>query len=113
MLVKEPECRITLPEIISHPWFQKDLPPGFMDINQHVNPAAHRQSEAEIVAVVKEAQVSAGTHVGVVDNCRWCCVCPKWLVISRLCGAAEVLKETLLIHGCRYQLVTLILIISI
>ncbi|GAB4815243.1 hypothetical protein N2152v2_002289 [Parachlorella kessleri] len=58
MLVKEPERRISTQQIISHPWFQKNLPSGFMETNQKVNPGLHQQSEADICAVVREAQLS-------------------------------------------------------
>ena len=59
MLVKEPERRISTQQIISHPWFQNNLPVGFMETNLKVNPDLHKQSEADICAVVREAQVRA------------------------------------------------------
>ncbi|PSC67948.1 acyl-binding domain-containing 4-like isoform X1 isoform A [Micractinium conductrix] len=58
MLVKDPSQRISIPGIMAHPWFQSSLPQGLMDLNGRVDPTAARQSEEEIVSVVREAQAS-------------------------------------------------------
>lgn len=58
MLVKSPEGRIGLEEVTRHPWFTASPGlPGLLALGQRVNPGAAKQSEAEIVAVVREAQV--------------------------------------------------------
>ena len=38
ILVAEPKRRITIPEIQRHPWYQKDLPPGVVDMNDNLPP---------------------------------------------------------------------------
>lgn len=58
MLVRQPEQRLTLPQIIQHPWFTKELPAGLLDINSRVTGNLAKQSEEEVVATVREAQGS-------------------------------------------------------
>ena len=58
MLVKNPEGRIGLEEVTRHPWFTASPAlPGLLALGQRVNPGAAKQTEADIVAVVREAQV--------------------------------------------------------
>ena len=38
ILVADPKKRITIPEIQRHPWYRKDLPPGVVDMNDHLPP---------------------------------------------------------------------------
>ena len=52
-----PRQRPILPGNAWPPAPLQNLPPGFMEINTRVNPEAAKQSEAEIAAVVREAQV--------------------------------------------------------
>ncbi|KAI3430307.1 hypothetical protein D9Q98_004903 [Chlorella vulgaris] len=66
MLVKDPGQRITMPGIMVHPWFQRNMPEGLLELNSRVDPEQARQSEAEVVAVVREAQMS--TRNMDVDN---------------------------------------------
>jgi serine/threonine-protein kinase SRK2 len=40
MLTPNPAERITLPAIMQHPWFVKDLPPGLHEMNDHLVSAA-------------------------------------------------------------------------
>lgn len=57
MLLKDPSERILLSDIIKHPWFLKDMPGGFLDINSNRGlPSPPSQDEAEFNAVVHEAQ---------------------------------------------------------
>eukprot|EP00887_Chlorella_sp_A99_P000352 scaffold13.g352.t1 len=58
MLVRQPDQRLTLPQIMTHPWFAAEMPPGLMEINARVNGSLAKQSEDELVAVVREAQQS-------------------------------------------------------
>ncbi|KAI7839122.1 hypothetical protein COHA_007125 [Chlorella ohadii] len=59
MLVKDPGQRITMPGIMAHPWFQKNMPAGLLELNSRVDPeSAARQSEDEVRSVVREAQGS-------------------------------------------------------
>ena len=43
MLVKESGQRVTMPEIMAHPWFQRSMPAGLLDINSRVDPSKARQ----------------------------------------------------------------------
>ena len=36
ILVDKPEKRITIPEIQRHPWYQEDLPPGVIEMNDNL-----------------------------------------------------------------------------
>lgn len=59
MLVKDPGQRITMPGIMAHPWFQKNMPPGLLELNSRVDPeSAARQAEDDVRSVVREAQGS-------------------------------------------------------
>lgn len=40
ILVSQPNKRITIPEIQRHPWYLKDLPPGVVDMNDHLPPVS-------------------------------------------------------------------------
>ena len=40
ILVAQPGKRITIPEIQRHPWYLKDLPPGVVDMNDHLPPVS-------------------------------------------------------------------------
>lgn len=49
MLVKDPGQRISMPGIMSHPWFVKDMPPALQGLNERVDPeAASRQVRAAL-----------------------------------------------------------------
>lgn len=57
MLWRNPSERITLTDIVKHPWFLRDLPAGLLDMNARPDlPAAPVQDEAEFLAVIQEAQ---------------------------------------------------------
>ncbi|KAI3438615.1 hypothetical protein D9Q98_001038 [Chlorella vulgaris] len=57
ILVPDPTKRISIHEIQDHPWYMKDLPPGVKEMNDNMRmPPAGSQTEAEIRAVVQEAQ---------------------------------------------------------
>ena len=43
MLVKESGQRVTMPEIMAHPWFQRNMPAGLLGINSRVDPSKARQ----------------------------------------------------------------------
>ena len=43
MLVKESGQRVTMPEIMAHPWFQRNMPAGLLHINSRVDPSKARQ----------------------------------------------------------------------
>lgn len=66
MLVKDPGQRISMPGIMSHPWFRRNMPEGLLELNSRVNPEKARQSEEEVVGIVREAQLS--TRVIDADN---------------------------------------------
>lgn len=66
MLVKDPGQRITMPGIMSHAWFTKDMPAGINILETQVDPAKAKQSEEEVLRVVREAQQS--TRVIDADN---------------------------------------------
>jgi len=55
----DPAKRITIPGILDHPWYNKDLPPGVKQMNDNLRmPPAGSQTDDEIRAVVQEAQHS-------------------------------------------------------
>jgi serine/threonine-protein kinase SRK2 len=59
----DPAKRITIHEIQDHPWYMKDLPPGVKEMNDNMRmPPTGSQSEADIRAVVQEAQKSSVTN---------------------------------------------------
>jgi hypothetical protein len=43
MLVKDPGQRITMPGIMVHPWFQRNMPEGLLELNSRVDPEQARQ----------------------------------------------------------------------
>ena len=56
-LQTDPSRRITIPGILDHPWFNKDLPPGVKQMNDNMRmPPSGSQSEQEVRAVVAAAQ---------------------------------------------------------
>jgi serine/threonine-protein kinase SRK2 len=62
-----PETRITMPEIKSHPWFVKNLPADLMDdattSSQYVEPDQPMQNMNEIMQILAEATIpAAGTR---------------------------------------------------
>lgn len=60
-ILTHPKERITLKEIIEHPWFAKDLPPGAMDMNQtlRLRKGTKLQSKKEIEKILDDASVPA------------------------------------------------------
>jgi serine/threonine-protein kinase SRK2 len=57
ILVAVPEKRITIPEILEHPWYNKDLPPGVKEMNDTmVIPSSGYQTEDDIKRVIEEAR---------------------------------------------------------
>ncbi|KAL4422566.1 hypothetical protein ABPG75_008763 [Micractinium tetrahymenae] len=56
MLVKDPSQRISIPGIMQHAWFQRSMPAGLL--SSQADPSKARQSEDEVVSVVREAQQS-------------------------------------------------------
>jgi len=58
LLTPDPAQRITLPEIMVHPWFVKDLPPGLDAMNDHLVSAAFPpevQPVQEIMQILQAA----------------------------------------------------------
>eukprot|EP01025_Chloroclados_australasicus_P039622 TRINITY_DN41113_c0_g1_i2.p2 TRINITY_DN41113_c0_g1~~TRINITY_DN41113_c0_g1_i2.p2 ORF type:complete len:450 (-),score=56.79 TRINITY_DN41113_c0_g1_i2:35-1207(-) len=76
MLHRDPRQRITLPEIMQHPWFCQDLPQGFQSFNELAvaeqaadeGDGTCEQSVEEIEALVKAAATEAGVEEG--GRCR-------------------------------------------
>lgn len=67
ILVPDPSKRISITGIYDHPWYNKDLPPGVKQMNQHLRaPIGGTQSEEEIQKVVEEAHTS-----GLPPNKEW------------------------------------------
>jgi serine/threonine-protein kinase SRK2 len=57
ILVLEPTKRATLKGIQEHPWYQKNLPQGVLNMNDRLPPPRPGHTAAEITAIVTEAQV--------------------------------------------------------
>lgn len=65
MLDPDPETRATVPQIMSHPWFSVDLPPGFRELNDVI---LARAAAAEAAA----AEVAGhAAHVGASAEEMW------------------------------------------
>ena len=43
MLVKDPGQRISISDIVQHPWFQCNMPAGLPDLNTRVDPSKAKQ----------------------------------------------------------------------
>ena len=53
LLVAEPSQRITIPQIQRHPWYLKDLPPGVIDMNDHLPPVSPNAQVTPTTSVAK------------------------------------------------------------
>jgi serine/threonine-protein kinase SRK2 len=63
LLQADPSNRATVKEIQDHPWYMKDLPPGVKEMNDNMRlPPMGSQSEEEIRATVREAQLAPHSH---------------------------------------------------
>lgn len=56
MLVANPEQRASVGEIMGHPWFTTNLPPGVADMNNKLKPPQCSQSEEDVHAILSQAQ---------------------------------------------------------
>ena len=62
LLEVDPDKRITVQQILKHPWFVKDLPPGMADLNVNLlqvplslQSSGCKQTEEEIVEITNRA----------------------------------------------------------
>ena len=58
MLVRNPEGRMRLEEILEHPWVKRDMPAGLLQLNTRVDPTAAPMSEEALRVLIGEAQQS-------------------------------------------------------
>lgn len=58
MLVRNPEGRMRLEEILEHPWVKNEMPAALLKMNEAVDPALAPMSEEELRALIAEAQQS-------------------------------------------------------
>lgn len=56
MLVANPQQRASLGEIMGHPWFTTNLPPGVGDMNKKLKPPQCSQTEEDVCAIVNQAR---------------------------------------------------------
>lgn len=69
LLVSDPKSRITIAQIQKHPWYLKDLPPGVIDMNDHLpSGGGSAQSIETITEIVREAQTTEEQAYGGYDN---------------------------------------------
>jgi serine/threonine-protein kinase SRK2 len=69
IFVKNPASRITMPEIMNHSWFLKNLPAGLMDgatvSNQYEEPDQPMQNMNEIMQILAEATIPPDAASGI------------------------------------------------
>lgn len=61
ILVAQPGKRITIPEIQRHPWYLKDLPPGVVDMNDHLPPVSANAQVREPIAAQMRLSIKGRT----------------------------------------------------
>jgi serine/threonine protein kinase len=67
LLVADPTKRITLPEILRHPWYLQDLPPGVAEMNDELLAASEASAPSGQVCwpPPEEWQMWPFAHIGV------------------------------------------------
>lgn len=58
ILVAQPQKRITIPEIQRHPWYLKDLPPGVVDMNDHLPPVSANAQVTQLIMCMQHWDAS-------------------------------------------------------